>query len=57
MQQQQLNMPNMPLIQSPPPPDQSPTTPQTINNPNIIRNLTQFAGEFSYICAQRASRL
>jgi hypothetical protein len=34
MQQQQLNMPNMPLIQ--PPPDQSPTTPQTINNLNII---------------------
>jgi hypothetical protein len=54
MQQQQLNMPNMPLIQPPPPPDQSPTTPQTVNNPNIIRNLMQFPfpGEFSYTCAQ-----
>jgi hypothetical protein len=56
MQQQQMNMP---LIQPPPPPEQSPTTPHTVNNPNIIRNLTQFSfpGEFSYTCAQRASRL
>jgi hypothetical protein len=59
MQQQQLNMPNMPLIQPPPPPDQSPMTPQTVNNSNIIWNLTQFPfpGEFSYTYAQRASRL
>jgi hypothetical protein len=49
MQQQHL-ITNMPLIE--PLPDQSPTTPQTFNNPNIIRNLTQFPGEFSYTCAQ-----
>jgi hypothetical protein len=55
MQQQQQMMLNMPLIQ--PPPGQSPMTPQTINNPNIIRNLMQFPGEFSYTHAQRASRL
>jgi hypothetical protein len=54
MQQQQLNMPNMPLIQAPPPPEQSPMTPHTVNNPNIIWNLTQFPflGEFSYTYAQ-----
>jgi hypothetical protein len=40
MQQQQMNMPNMPLIQPPSPPEQSLTTPHTVNNPNIIRNLT-----------------
>jgi hypothetical protein len=57
MQQQQMNMLNMPLIQ--PPPEQSPMTPHNVNNPNIIRNLTQFPfpGEFSLTCAQRASRL
>jgi hypothetical protein len=47
MQQQHQMMPNMPLIQPP-----RPTTPQTVNNSNIIRNLTQFPGEFSYTCAQ-----
>jgi hypothetical protein len=59
MQQQQMNMPNMPLIQPPPPPEQSPTTPYTVNNPNIIRNLTQFPfpGEFPFTRAQQASRL
>jgi hypothetical protein len=46
-------MPNMPLIQAPP--TQSPVTPFTINNTNIIRNL--IPGEFSYTCAQCASRL
>jgi hypothetical protein len=55
MQQQQQMMSNMPLIQ--PPPGLSPTTPQTVNNPNIIWNLTHFPGEFSYSCAQQASRL
>jgi hypothetical protein len=56
MQQQQMNMPNMPLIQPAPPPEQSPMTPHTVNNPNIIQNLTQFPfpGEFSFTCAQRA---
>ena len=50
-------IPNMQLIQAPQT-GQSPVTPQmTVNNPNIIRNLTQFLGEFSYTCAQRASRL
>ncbi|KAK1606479.1 hypothetical protein QYE76_030152 [Lolium multiflorum] len=41
MQQQ-----NMPLIQAPP--SQSPVTPLTVNNTNIIRNL--IPGEFSYTC-------
>jgi hypothetical protein len=59
MQQQQMNMPNMPLIQPPPPPEQSTMTPHTINNPNIIRNLMQFPfpGEFPFTYAQQASRL
>ena len=39
------------------PPGQSPVTPQTYNNPSIVRSLQQFPGEFSYTCSQRASRL
>ena len=50
-------IPNMQLIQAPQP-GQSPVTPQTtVNNPNIIRNLSEFPGEFSYTCDQRTSRL
>ena len=50
-------IPNMPLMQAPQT-GQIPVTPQmTVNNPKIIRNLTQFPCEFSYTCAQRASRL
>ncbi len=44
-------MPNMPLIQAPS--TQSPVTPFTVNNTNIIRNL--IPGESSYTCAQPAS--
>ena len=46
-------MPNMPLIQAPS--TQSPVTPFTVNNTNIIRSL--IPGESSYTCAQPAPRL
>ena len=50
-------IPNMQLIQAPQT-GESPVTPQmTFNIPSIVRSLTQIAGECSYTCDLRTSRL